>query len=204
MLKNQAIFKKSSLPKAAVGTQMWSSCQHVGLTAAGSSPITSSALSFHNSSKVMKHCLRRWSTRSWTWYSCFCPSTVWKSSTSIPRTAKVSCPWTSPSWPTTCPWPSCFSELGPRRAPTVSIRSLFLCVFRTLPVHQFAVLMCPTFQTLQKSCLPRVFTCIYAQYSKSIPSNQGLPSHKSQPITNLLRHLAENSFTSLILQPIKV
>lgn len=119
-------------------------------SAVGSSPITSSALSFHNSSKVMKRCLRRWSTRSWTWYSCFCPSTVWKSSTSTPRTVKVSYPWTSPSWPTMCPWPSCFSKLGPRRARTVSKRSLFLCVFSTLPVHWFAGFMCPTSQTPQK------------------------------------------------------
>ena len=119
-------------------------------SAVGSSPIASSALSFLNSSKVMKRCLRRWSTRSWTWYSCFCPSIVWKSSTSTPRTVKVSYHWTSPSWPTMYPWPSCFSELGPRRVPTVSKRSLFLFVFGTHPVHRFAVVMCLTFQTPQK------------------------------------------------------
>lgn len=77
-------------------------------------------LSLYYSSRVMKRCLRQWSTRSWTWYSCFCPSTVWRSWISTPQTVRASCPSISLSWPTMCPWPSCYCELAPRRAPTVS------------------------------------------------------------------------------------
>lgn len=77
--------------------------------------------SFFFSSRVMKPCLRRSSTRSWTWCSCSCPSTVWRSWTSTPPTARACCRSTSPSWPTTCPWQSCCCELVPRRVLTVSV-----------------------------------------------------------------------------------
>lgn len=129
MLKKKAVFQNPSLWELKWNQVQLSACRS-DWTAVGLSPVTSSALSFRNSSKVMKRCLRQWSTRSWIWYSCFYPSTVWKSWTSTPRTVKVSYPWISPSWPTMCPWPSCFSKLGPRRAPTVSKKpNHSFCVF---------------------------------------------------------------------------
>lgn len=160
MLKKKAVFQNPSLWELKWNQVQLSACRS-DWTAVGLSPVTSSALSFRNSSKVVKRCLRQWSTRSWIWYSCFYPSTVWKSWTSTPRTVKVSYPWISPSWPTMCPWPSCFSKLGPRRAPTVSKNQITLSV--CFQHTSSALIFCSHVSDIPNSSKKLSCVCLYLQ-----------------------------------------
>lgn len=119
-----------------------------------------SEASFCLSSRVTKPCSRLSSTRSWTWCSCSFPSTVWRSWTSTPPTARACCPSTSPSWPTTCPWPSCCCGPVPRRALTVSAATLGSCSARlvtwvdlkTLSVEGTNQITAPILQFLGRLC----------------------------------------------------